>query len=325
MLLGSRTREVVENNPHVSDIFILDKDKLRRQSRAENFRDLWALGKKLREKKYDLLLDYSLRPENAFWYRFLLGIPKRAGFGYKRRAIFHNIRFPLPEGYWKQHVVDFYAGLAELAGIPVGDRFLEYYLPANEAELGKKVAPKLGPLGNDFIAVSPGGGDSWGKEADFKRWPVKNFSEFIQKLRTKVPFKGVCILGSRSEVELCDALKNSLKMPSVVLAGETTLAETAVILKRSKLFLGNDGGLVHLSRALRVPLAAFYGPVPPEVYGPYPVCAKAAVVAKKDLECRPCYYRFRFKNDCPTIACLKELSADEALRQLEENRFFENF
>lgn len=318
LLLGSRTREVVEHNPHVDEIFVLDKDKLHRQTRFENFREFLDLGLKLRARRYDLLLDFSLRPENAFWAFFFLGIPKRAGFAYKRRGIFHNIRYPIPEGYSRQHAADFYAGLAELAGIPVRDRFLEYYFPPREKrEIEIKIKNRLAGIGENFITVSPGGGDSWGREAVFRRWPVKYFAELIGRLQVKLGFKGVCIIGARSEVELCQELKDSLRIPSFMLAGETSLAETAAILEMSSLFIGNDGGLVHLARALEVPLAAFYGPVPPEIYGPYPGSENAIALFKRDLACRPCYHKFRFKNDCSTIACLKTLAPEEAFKQME--------
>ena len=92
LLLGSRTREVVESNPPVNDIFVVDKDRAHRQTWKENFCDQWELGRKLRAKHYDLILDYSLRREHAFFGRFFLGIPKCAGFAYKKRATFHNIR-----------------------------------------------------------------------------------------------------------------------------------------------------------------------------------------------------------------------------------------
>lgn len=316
LLLGSRTREVVEHNPHTNDIFVLDKDRLRRQTRRENFRDLWELGKTLRAKHYDLLLDYSLRPENAFWSQFFLGIPKRAGFGYKRRALFHNIRFPIPEGYRNQHVVDFYAGLAELAGVPVRDRFLEYYFPPDTSSVEKEVSKKLTLLPGKFLTVAPGGGDSWGKEAAFKRWPVKHFAELVKKMKQEYGADGVAILGSGPERQLCEELQAMIGPPSVVFAGDADLVQTAMVLKKSALFIGNDGGLVHLAHALQVPLIAFYGPVPPEVYGPYPPTEDAVVIYKKDLDCRPCYYRFRFNNACPTIACLKDLTPDEALRMI---------
>ena len=323
LLVGSRTREVVENNPHVNDIFVVDKDRYYRQTWQENLKDSLALGRKFRAKRYDLLLDYSLRRESAFFGKFFLGIPKRAGFAYKKRAVFHNIRQPLPDGFWKRHAADFYCDLAEAAGIPEDDRYLEYFFPADRATIEEQVTQKLAGLPGPFITISPGGGDSWGKEAAYKRWPIQNFAELIQKMKHKVGFQGVCILGSQSERELCDGLKKMLNLPSVVLAGETSLAQTAMILKKSKLLIGNDGGLIHLARALQVPLVAFYGPVPPEVYGPYPASPDAVAVYKQSLDCRPCYYKFRYNSTCPTIACLRGLGSDEAMTLLGENGFFE--
>ena len=124
-------------------------------------------------------------------------------------------------------------------------------------------------------------------------------------------------MGSRSERALCEELQAMIKPPSVVLAGETRLAQTARVLKKSALFVGNDGGLVHLARALHVPLMAFYGPVPPEVYGPYPVASDAIALFKQGLECRPCYYKFRYNKQCPTIACLKDLTPEEAMEMIK--------
>jgi lipopolysaccharide heptosyltransferase II len=317
LLLGSRTREAVENNPHINDIFVEDKDRVHRQNWFENLRDYWELGRKLRAKHYDLILDYSLRREHAFWGRFFLGIPRCAGFAYKKRATFHNIRFPLPEAFWKRHAVDFYCDLAEAAGIPVEDRFLEYYFPNLVSLVEAEVAEKLKLLPRRFLAVAPGGGDSWGKEASFKRWPVEYFAKLITKLQAERNLHGVAILGSRSERALCEELQAMIKPPSVVLAGETRLAQTAMVLKKSALFVGNDGGLVHLARALHVPLIAFYGPVPPEVYGPYPAAPDAIAVFKQGLECRPCYYKFRYNKQCPTIACLKDLKPEEVFEQIQ--------
>lgn len=317
LLLGSRTREVVEHNPHIHDIFVADKDRYHRQTGYENLKDSLALGRKLWAKHYDLLLDFSLRRENAFFGKFFLGIPKRAGFAYKKRATFHNIRYPLPEGFWKRPAADFYCDLAEAAGVPVEDRFLEYFLPPDVSPVEKKVKEKLQILPPVFMTISPGGGDSWGKEAAFKRWPVKYFAELIGKIKKERGVSGVAILGSASERGLCEELQERIGPPSMVLAGDTTLAETAMILKRSSLFIGNDGGLVHLAHALRIPLIAFYGPVPPEVYGPYPPSPEAMAVYKKDLDCRPCYYKFRYNNTCSTIACLKDLLPEQVFQQIK--------
>ena len=43
-------------------------------------------------------------------------------------------------------------------------------------------------------------------------------------------------------------------------AGELTLAETALVLKRARLFLGSDSGPAFLASAVATPVVALYGP-----------------------------------------------------------------
>ncbi len=63
LLLGSRTDAVIRSNPHIDKIYSIDKDKVHRQSKLQNFKDLRSLGAELSSRHYDLLLDYSLRGE----------------------------------------------------------------------------------------------------------------------------------------------------------------------------------------------------------------------------------------------------------------------
>ncbi len=198
LLLGSRTSEVARENPHVDEIFVVDKGRYQKQNRWQTFREVAALGLELRSRRYDLLLDYSLRSEYAFLSRLFLGIPRTAGFNYKRRGFFHTIRFPLPEGFSQRPAVDIYCGLAERAGVRTQDRWLELYL-SDSARSGalQKWQAKTGrkDLGR-FLFVSPGGGESWGKDAHFKQWPAPFFAELCGRLCAAGGFEGVVILGS---------------------------------------------------------------------------------------------------------------------------------
>jgi ADP-heptose:LPS heptosyltransferase len=118
-------------------------------------------------------------------------------------------------------------------------------------------------------------------------------------------------------------LAEKLRVPFLNFAGELSILESSALLERAALFLGNDGGLVHMAHALRIPLIAFYGPVDPAVYGPTPASSRALVVYKKDLACRPCYARFRYNSACEKRECLQELTPDEAWAQMEESGWFE--
>ncbi|MBI3313792.1 MAG: glycosyltransferase family 9 protein, partial [Candidatus Omnitrophica bacterium] len=168
LLLGSRTEAVVEKNPHVDEIFSVDKDLFRRQGNLHTFQDILALGKKLRKNRYDLLIDYSLRAEYAFFGQFFLGIGRRVGFNYKRRGFFHNRRLSIPQGFCGRHVADYFCDLAEKSGIKVEDRFLEFYLTQADRLAAKQFLQEKFQ-NKKYIAVSVGGGESWGKDAHFKR------------------------------------------------------------------------------------------------------------------------------------------------------------
>ena len=324
LLLGSRTESVVRSNPHVDEIFSIDKDRFRDQGKWRTFREVLALGKKLRGNHYDLLLDYSLRAEHAFFAQFFLGIPRRAGFDYKRRGFFHNRRIRIPEGFANRHVADTFCDLAEAAGIPVEDRFLEFYLGNRDHEEADRILREKGGRSfRHFLVVSPGGGESWGQDAHFKRWPPRFFAGLIERLQGVKGWDGAVILGSAGEKELAAELKGFLKMPGLNLAGEISLPASAAVIARAALFLGNDGGLVHLAHALRVPLVAFYGPVDPEVYGPYPPGSDAIAVVKEGLECRPCYRKFRYASDCPHRHCLQALTPEEVFEFLTGSEFLD--
>lgn len=314
MLIGSRTREIIASNPHVDDIYVIDKDKMHKNSRAENIRFLKNLGKDLKPHRYDLLIDYSIRGEYAFFSQFFLGISKRAGYAYKKRGFFHNVRVPIPNGFEGKHVVDFACDLAEKAGVSVKERFVEFFFSENQQVTLKSVLDPLLP--ENYLAVSLGGGESWGKDAHLKRWPVARFVELSKYLLQKTGAQKIVLVGSAGEKELAEEfLKAGLPAESWV--GKLSITETAWVLKKSKLFLGNDGGLLHLARAVFKPVIGIYGPADPQVYGPYPFGKNSAAIYQPPADGKPRYFKFRYN---PQDTSLQELSVAEAMRQVEQNK-----
>jgi len=63
-----------------------------------------------------------------------------------------------------------------------------------------------------------------------------------------------------------------------------------------------------------VKTVSIFGPVDPQVYGPYPMANHTVV--QKLLPCQPCYRRFRMAN-CGHISCLGELSVEEVYRKVQ--------
>ena len=324
LLLGSRTQAMVETNPHVNDIYVINKDDYHKKGWRYALGHAWGLGRVLRRQRYDLVLDYSLQSEYSFM-AWLLGIPYRAAFDYKRRAFFSNYRLPLPEGFWGRSVIDFFAELLEQVSVPVRDRRVEIYLTAEDKQEASAILQKEGLSEKRvLLMLAPGGGASWGKDAAFKQWPAASFAKLIETLKEKIDIEGLVILGSAEEFTLGETVRSGVSLPATNLCGKVGIRTAAALLRHGKLFLGNDGGLVHMAHGLGVPVLAFYGPVSPEVYGPFPKNSQALSIYKDDLTCRPCYYRFRYKSNCQDKACLQNLTPDEVLQKIEAAHYFQN-
>lgn len=317
LLLGSRTQEVIQANPHINDITILDKDKMHARSFSENLQFLKKIGKELKKNRYDLLLDYSIRGEYAFWGQFFLGIPKRAGYSYKNRAFFHNVCVAIPDGFQGRHAVDFACDLAEAAGVSVQNRFIEFFFSEKEqAALEKNENLKI-PEGS--IAVALGGGESWGKDAHLKRWPTARFAELARYFLEKKAAAKIFLIGSAGEKELAaEFLKfaKKLSLPAEDFTGKLSLTETAWLLKKSKFFVGNDGGLLHLARAVFKPVVGIYGPADPQVYGPYPIGENSVTVYQPPANGKPRYFKFRYD---PNDRSLQDLSVTDAITIIEKS------
>lgn len=319
LLLGSRTEEVLKSNPHVDHIYSFDRDHYRNlHGFYEKWHYLKILYQKLKKTKYDLFIDFSRRPEYGLLGAILLQIPLRIGYQYRGSRLFLHEevdRFKVPIGV---HHVDTVCSLIEKVGIQVDDRFLEFYV-TDQARLECAQFLKKQCNGKNegrFAVIAPGGGESWGKDAHFKRWPVKNFAALSKKYFPQL-FDYLVILGSSQEKELGDALERELDpIPVLQLCGQCSLSTTAALLEKTVFFIGNDGGLMHLAHALKIPVIAFFGPVDPREYGPYPPSPNAVTVIKEGLECRPCYRKFRYQSDCSHRKCLQDLSLEEAEKKI---------
>ena len=322
LVLGSRTEPIFRNNPHVDQIFSLDKGKWHTGGKGKILKEILSLWKNLCGK-YDLLIDFSLQREYGFYAEFFLGIPRRIGFNFKDRGIFLTQTLPLPDGFKGAHTVDFYCELGKFLGLEIEDRFLEFYLSKEDREEAEKILRERSiSASSRFVVVAPGGGESWGKDALFKRWPVENFVETVSSIRKQIDFEGVLVLGSQEERGLGEEIERQSSLPTINLCGELSIGGSASLLEKGLLFLANDGGLVHLAHALHVPLVAFYGPVDPRVYGPYPPTSDALSVVKPNLPCRPCYARFRYNSACSDRECLSALRPQEVFEFLDKKNFW---
>ena len=118
----------------------------------------------------------------------------------------------------------------------------------------------------DIICIAPSA--NWvGKE-----WPRNRYRNLILKLSSSNLFRNskFILLGSVNEAKNAEEIKNFfLKNEVINLSGKIKLNEVYLIMKESKLFIGNDSGLMHLAAASGIPTVGLFGPSDIKQYHPW--------------------------------------------------------
>ena len=81
------------------------------------------------------------------------------------------------------------------------------------------------------------------------------------------------------------------------------LRQLAAVMKRSALFIGNDGGPMHMAAMAGVPVAVLFGPTHPERVGPYGVAH--VIIKSGNLNCLGCR-----KRTCKHMKCMANIGTD---------------
>ena len=95
------------------------------------------------------------------------------------------------------------------------------------------------------------------------------------------------------------------------LAGLTSLAETAAIIKRATLLISGDSGVLHLGFGLGTPTVSLFGPGIAKKWAPR---GPQHLVLNHQLPCSPCT-RFGHTQKCTHNAeCIKGITSDEVFQ-----------
>lgn len=328
LLLGSRTRALFEKHPFVHEIFEWDKSRPRTFSEKVRYlKTVLNLFLNLRKRNYKMVIDLSLAREYAMYSRFIFGIPIRIGFNFKNRGTFLSHKIDLPNGFSDKPVAEYYLDLLKFVDARTENHPLEIFLSEEDIKETEIVLRRIDfPADKSFIVIAPGGGESWGKDAWLKRWPVPCFAMLVKQICEAYKFvpRRVLIVGGPNEKPLADELEKKLNGFSVWnVCGSVPLRVATALLQRALFLLANDGGLVHLAHAVHTPLVGFYGPTDPKVYGAYPDDALVFSVANSGPDCRPCYRKMRYQSTCAGNECLTTLTPRYVFDLIKENGFFD--
>ena len=152
--------------------------------------------------------------------------------------------------------------------------------------------------------------------------PMEKFVALMAALHQLSATRQFVVVGAPEERPLIETLKAQLEACSLSqaihltdLVGKLSLLETAAILERCLLFIGNDSAPMHLAAAVGTPVVTFFGPSEPWKFHPYGVAYRLLEV---DLTCRPCDYVHCLWPEPLRYQCMTRQSVDALVAAAEE-------
>jgi heptosyltransferase-3 len=172
---------------------------------------------------------------------------------------------------------------------------------------------------------------------NYKMWHRDGWSDvarWLDERRYRVVLTG----GSDpKEVAYVAEMAHNMPPGSINAAGKLSLAASACLVSRARLYVGPDTALTHVAAALGIPTVALYGPTNPVKWGPWPASQSAdrnpwrrygsqragnVVLVQGIGACVPCHLEGCDRHIASFSDCLTQLPADRviaALREVEEN------
>ena len=238
---GPLTAPLFRDTPGLEKLFPFERKPM-----AGHWFDLWASARK---RRWGLVLDMR----GSGLARFL-----RA----RRRAV----KKPLPPGMPPMHKVLEAARVLRLEDDPPSP-FL--FTSAETEAKAEALLAGEGPI----LALAPAA--NWVG----KTWPAERFAVLAAELLAPTgPMAGgrLLLLGGPEDRWSAEPARRATPRDRLIdLVGKVDLLTAYACLKRARLFVGNDSGLMHLSAAAGAPTLGLFGPSDDRLYAPWGPRARA--------------------------------------------------
>lgn len=298
-VLSGGVKEILKNNRDIDEIILLPKKTIKffRQLRKERF-DVsflfWPAG------LGSGLANSLLRSKFKVGHQYYLD-NKKINFG--------SDLAPIEElNVHAIHTVEENNKLLKAIGIDVSRKQTYHYnITSEDEEFAKKYWIENNLHDKKIIGIHPGGD----KTNPQKRWPIKKTAELVELLAKK---NVVEILLGPDEIDLENDFSN---IKNVHIVKNTTLGQTAAILKKVDLLVHFDSGNGHLASAVKTKTLTLVGPTNHKRTQPWG--ENNFTVKAKDVPlCSPCYTYLNFKFNCPhKIKCLESIQPKDIEKAIE--------
>ena len=299
-LVNPGTEDVLHGNPDIDEIMLLPRTDLLSQLRF--FREI-------RSRRFDCVLDLTDGDRSAI-ITAMSGASMKIGFNQEHRSRGVLYSHCIRENSDSMHMIEYHGKALSILGIHGELEQPQLWVSEKDEEVAQKLLEEAQLHGQAWVMIHPTA-RYW-----FKAWPPERFAELCDWLATKqIP---VILVGNHKDIEVGAQIQRLAEHKPMSCMGRTSVLEVAALMKHCSLFIGNDGGPMHMAAAMGCPVLALFGPTDPVVWGPK---GRQVSVLYKGLDCVPCFHPGCSRGE---ESCMKQISVEEvcsiALRMLTKEQ-----
>jgi predicted lipopolysaccharide heptosyltransferase III len=315
-LVEAPAAPVVRHHPQLHDLIIADRPRGLARWRYD-----LRLARRLREARFDLVIDFHGGPRSAL-LTWATAAPRRIGYALPGRGWAYTTRVAWTRSLVppRHSVVNQWDLLMPL-GIEAPDRSRDAVAMAPEPASAMRVHERLRAAAIDqtapLIVIHVSAGNP------FRRWPASSFATVAAELAREDRRRRVIITSGPSEAAAAEAVAEQARRlagdaaAAIVRTGEFDLAELRALVARAALYIGGDSGPLHIAATTRTPVVALFGPTLPERSMPWRDPAIGAIALDAGpLVCRPCHQRRCVPGDFRCLTGISPNMVIDAAREL---------
>lgn len=296
-------KDVVASNPNINKFYYLEGD-------------IQPIVLDLVKEKYDVIIDM----QKSWRSNYVKSLLKQAFNSNVESFTFKKLNFKkwlltsfkinlLPD----KSIVERYFESVKPLGVKNDGQGLEFFIPS-EDEIKKDDLPMSHSVG--FVACAIGG------QHATKKMPLEQWSLLCKHLPLPL-----VLLGGKEDADFAEELKKIDPVKVYNACGKFSLNESADIVRKSRIVITHDTGLMHIAAAFKKPIISIWGNTVPEL-GMFPyygfnnltknVAPLSIIFENKKIKCRPCS-KLGYKS-CPKkhFKCMNSLDMLQLAAQAEK-------
>lgn len=257
---------------------------------------------RLSEGRYDIGVLFPNSWRSAWQFR-RAGIGERWGYARSARGLLLTRGVRRVRG--AMHQADVYRHLVSSLGIAIDPARPPRLAPGERSAAEAAALLAFHRVDRAAVLVGFAPGAAYGQA---KQWPPDRVAAVVARLVDARDATCV-IVGAAHDRDAARAIESWLRAhaPAAVsrivnLTGRTSLSALVGVIDRTRVFVSNDSGAMHLAAALGKPVVAMFGPT--DEHATAPIGDHRVLTAS--VFCRPCMLR-----DCPIDhRCMKRITSD---------------